>query len=295
MTSFSTPSAIKADDASADADRRFGGLRRLFGEAGYARIRAGRVAVVGVGGVGSWAAEALARCGVARLVLIDLDHVSESNVNRQIQALTPQLGQAKVLALKERIAHIHPACEVHAVEDFVDAANWPGLCPADVDVVIDACDDPRAKGTLARWALQHHRALVIAGAAGGKMHAHHVEVADLLHVTHDALLAQLRQRLRKEGLLPPAPRKPQATPAKGCGLRCVFSRDTSHKPVTSAEDACAVPAAVESNLHCHGYGSVVTVTATFGMVAADEALRLLRTRHPHPAPAAESGPQGKSG
>ena len=295
MMPLSTHPAIDADGAQADADRRFGGLRRLYGEAGYERIRAGRVAVVGVGGVGSWAAEALARCGVARLVLIDLDHVAESNVNRQIQALTPQLGQAKVLALKERIAHIHPGCEVHAVEDFVETGNWPGLCPAEVDVVIDACDDPRAKWTLARWALEHHRALVIAGAAGGKMHAHHVEVADLLHVTHDALLAQLRQRLRKEGLLPPAARKPQAVPAKGCGLRCVFSRDASHKPAVAAEDACAVPAAVESNLHCHGYGSVVTVTATFGMVAADEAVHLLRTRRAHPAPATKSGHQGKSG
>ncbi len=129
---------MRATDA--DLERRFGGLRRLSGDAAYARLRALRVAVVGVGGVGSWAAEALARSGVAALALIDLDHVAESNVNRQVQALGATLGAAKVLALRERIADIHPACEVTPVEAFVDESNWPALLGAPVDVVIDACD-----------------------------------------------------------------------------------------------------------------------------------------------------------
>ena len=116
-----------ADDA--DLERRFGGLRRLYGDAAYLRIRAAHVAIVGVGGVGSWAAEALARSGVAALTLVDLDHVSESNVNRQVQALGSTLGMAKVDALKARIADIHPGCVVAGVEEFVDAANWPGLLP----------------------------------------------------------------------------------------------------------------------------------------------------------------------
>ena len=122
-------SALAPLDADLDADleRRFGGLRRLYGEDGYARLRGARVAVVGVGGVGSWAAEALARSGVASLTLIDADHVSESNVNRQVQALDSTLGQAKVQALRERIALIHPGCAVHPVEAFVEADNWPGL------------------------------------------------------------------------------------------------------------------------------------------------------------------------
>ena len=140
-------------DPEADAERRFGGLRRLYGNAGYARIRALRIAIVGVGGVGSWAAEALARSGVAALTLIDLDHVSESNINRQVQALGATLGQAKVLALRERIADIHPGCAVSCVEEFADEDNWPGLLPAEVDGVIDACDQVRAKATLAAWAL----------------------------------------------------------------------------------------------------------------------------------------------
>ncbi|HSM21435.1 MAG TPA: ThiF family adenylyltransferase, partial [Rubrivivax sp.] len=117
----------------ADLERRFGGLRRLYGDAGYARLRAARFAVVGLGGVGSWAAEALARCGVAELTLIDLDHVAESNIHRQVQALGATLGQAKAQALRERIADIHPGCRVHAVEEFASADNWTALLPAPVD------------------------------------------------------------------------------------------------------------------------------------------------------------------
>jgi len=134
-----------------DLERRFGGLRRLYGDAGYARLRAGRVAVVGVGGVGSWAAEALARSGVEALTLIDLDHVAESNVNRQVQALDATFGQAKVLALSDRIAQIHPGCVVRAVEAFVEPEVWPSLLESPVDVLIDACDQLSAKVLLAAW------------------------------------------------------------------------------------------------------------------------------------------------
>ncbi|HRD98189.1 MAG TPA: ThiF family adenylyltransferase, partial [Rubrivivax sp.] len=121
---MTVPAALAAE---ADLDRRFGGLRRLYGDAAYERLRAARIAVVGLGGVGSWTVEALARCGVAQLVLFDLDHVAESNINRQVQALEHTLGQAKVVALRERIAAIHPGCDVRGVEDFVGVANWPAL------------------------------------------------------------------------------------------------------------------------------------------------------------------------
>lgn len=267
-------SAVIASDA-ADLERRFGGLKRLYGEAGYQRLRQARVAVIGIGGVGSWAAEALARCGVAALTLIDLDHIAESNVNRQIHALDATLGQAKVLAMQERIKQIHPGCEVTCVDEFVEAGNWPALLSAQVDVIIDACDDPRAKHTLAAWALREKKALVTVGAAGGKRQAHLVDVADLIHVTHDPLLAQLRQRLRRDQLIPSANRKPRA-----CGLSCVFSREAVSRPETGAQ--CEVDgktggsaASFDANLNCHGYGSVVTVTASFGLVAANEALRLI--------------------
>ena len=135
----------------ADLERRFGGLRRLYGEEGYRRLRELRVAVVGLGGVGSWAAEALARCGVAGLTLIDLDHVAESNVNRQVQALGSTLGMHKGAALAARIADIHPGCEVTVVDEFVEPANWPRLLPAPVHALVDACDQLRAKAALASY------------------------------------------------------------------------------------------------------------------------------------------------
>lgn len=253
----------------ADLERRFGGLRRLYGDAGYARIRAARVAVVGLGGVGSWAAEALARSGVAALTLIDLDHVAESNLNRQVQALESTLGMAKAQALRERIADIHPECSVFAVEAFADASNWPALLPDVVDIVIDACDQVQAKAAIAAWALATGAPLVIAGAAGGKRKPQAVEVEDLALVTHDPLLASLRQRLRqKHGAARQGP----------IGLSCVFSREAVAMPA----DACDV----EANLNCHGYGSSVGVTATFGMVAAQLALESASTRREQGSPMA---------
>lgn len=245
----------------ADLERRFGGLRRLWGDTAYQRVRVARIAVIGVGGVGSWAAEALARCGVANLVLIDLDHIAESNINRQVQALGSTVGAAKVDALRQRIADIHPGCHVEAIEAFVEPDQWPALLPHAVDGVIDACDQSSAKLALATWALAGQHRLVIAGAAGGKSKPHALEVDDLAHVTHDPLLASLRQRLRKAG----APRSGRI------GLTCVFSREPVMAPLEEA-DACGT----DGTLNCHGYGSVVTVTASFGMAAAAEVLRQVR-------------------
>jgi tRNA A37 threonylcarbamoyladenosine dehydratase len=241
-----------------DLERRFGGLRRLYGDDGYARVRAARVAVVGVGGVGSWAAEALARSGVAELTLIDMDHVSESNVNRQVQALGATLGQAKVQALRERIADIHPSCIVRAVDEFAGEDNWPALLVQPVDAVIDACDQVRAKVVMAAWSLATGTPLVVAGAAGGKRSPQAVEVDDLAQATHDPLLASLRQRLRKEH---------GAARSGAMGVRCVFSREAVAAPPGDCE--------VDGSLNCHGYGSSVAVTATFGMVAASAAIEAL--------------------
>ncbi len=252
MTSLALAAATEDD-----LERRFGGLRRLYGEAGYRRLRGLRVAIVGLGGVGSWAAEALARSGVAGLTLIDLDHVAESNINRQVQALGSTLGMAKPVALQQRIADIHPHCEVRCVEEFVEPDNWPGLLPAPVDAVIDACDQVRAKLALAAWAMQEQMAFVCAGAAGGKQQAQAVEMADLAEVTHDPLLASLRQRLRKQA---------GAARQGRIGLRCVFSRESVMAP---ADAECSV----DGSLNCHGYGSSVAVTATFGMVAAGDVIR----------------------
>ena len=242
----------------ADLERRFGGLRRLYGAAAYERVRQARVAVVGVGGVGSWTAEALARSGVASLTLIDLDHVAESNINRQVHATGPTIGQAKVQALKDRIALIHPGCVVHAIEEFVDEDNALALLGAQpLDGVVDCCDQVRAKAAVAVWAQAQGVAVVSVGAAGGKLQPHLLEVADLFDVTHDPLLASLRQRWRQ---------RHQGARKGSMGLRCVFSREAVKPP----QDGVCDVHGNDGSLNCHGYGSSVTVTATFGMVAAAE-------------------------
>ena len=168
-----------AADPDADLARRFGGMERLFGVAAAARIRQAHVAVVGIGGVGSWAAEALARSGVGALTLVDLDHVAESNINRQVHALDTTIGQAKVQAMRERIALIHPGCVVQCVEEFVEPGNWPAVLPGAVDAVIDACDQVRAKLAMADWARRNKSIFITVGAAGGKRLAHQVDIDDL--------------------------------------------------------------------------------------------------------------------
>jgi tRNA A37 threonylcarbamoyladenosine dehydratase len=246
----------------ADFERRFGGLRRLYGVAGAQRIFDAHVVVVGIGGVGSWAVEALARSGVRRLGLIDLDHVSESNINRQIHACTATLGMSKVDAMRQRIEGFHPGCQVDAVDEFVTADNWPGLLQGQrPDAVIDACDQIRAKTAMAAWARQAGVRFVSVGAAGGKCRAYAVEVADLSEVTHDPLLAQLRYRLRKHHL---------GARQGRMGTTCVFSREA----VAAPDAACGVGDG-DGSLNCHGYGSVVSVTASFGFCAAGWVLQEL--------------------
>ena len=257
-------------DAAADAQRRFGGLQRLYGLNGAQQIRASHVVVVGIGGVGSWAAEALARSGVGRLTLIDMDHIAPSNINRQIHALTPTIGQAKVLAMQERIASIHPSCQVIAVDDFVTPENWPGLLTHPVDAVIDACDQMSAKLAMAQWARKTGQCFITVGAAGGKRLAHKVDIDDLVATTHDPLLAQLRYRLRKHDGAPRGGKK--------IGVPCVFSREAVAGPDASCQlEAGGSP---DGSLNCHGYGSVVAVTATFGQCAAGWVLDRLAHNKP---------------
>lgn len=254
-----------------DHARRFGGLERLYGPSGAAAIFASHVVVVGVGGVGSWAAEALARSGVGRLTLIDLDHVSESNVNRQVHALEATLGQAKVAAMRERIAQINPRCEVACIEDFAGPDNWPALLPCGVSGLVDACDQVRAKVALAAWALQSRSLFISVGAAGGKRAAQQVEIDDLAHVTHDPLLAKLRYELRR--------RHGAARDGAPIGLPCVYSREAVRPP----DPSCAIDGTRDGSLNCHGYGSVVAVTATFGFCAAGWLLDRLAARAVVPA------------
>ncbi len=241
-------------------ERRFGGLRRLYGVAGADQIFDAHVVVVGIGGVGSWAVEGLARSGVRRLTLIDLDHVSESNINRQIHALDRTLGQAKSEAMRDRIALFHPDCVVDVIDEFVTPQNWPALLinvlgETRPSALIDACDQVQAKTALAAWSLAARIPLICVGAAGGKRLAHAMEVADLAQITHDPLLAQLRYRLRKHH---------RGARQGVIGVMCVFSREA----VAAPDATCAIEEGGDGSLNCHGYGSVVSVTASFGFGAA---------------------------
>lgn len=259
-----SPSSSTVAGEPAVHARRFGGMERLYGVAGAAAIRASHVVVVGIGGVGSWSVEALARCGVGRLTLIDFDHIAESNINRQIHALESTLGQAKVEAMRERIGGINPDCGVLTIDDFVTPENWLLLvrtaeeAQGPIHGVIDACDQPKAKLVMAQWARtrvdRRNPAFITVGAAGGKRLAHRVDIDDLSAVTYDPLLAQLRHRLRK---MHDAPRD-----GKKMGVNCVFSRESVARPDAS----CNIDG--DGTLNCSGYGSVVSVTATFGQCAA---------------------------
>jgi tRNA A37 threonylcarbamoyladenosine dehydratase len=252
---------------SADLERRFGGVARLYGQDGAAALRNAHVCVVGIGGVGSWAAEALARSGVGQLTLIDLDHVAESNVNRQIQALTETLGQAKVLAMKERIAAINPSCTVTTIEDFVTGENVAERVPA-CDAVIDAIDQVRAKAALIAHCRLAKIAVVTTGGAGGRTDPARLKVDDLSRTTQDALASKLRARLRKEYGF-------SRDPKKKFGVPCVYSDEQIRRPASA--EACDIDDHVAGlhGLNCAGYGSSVCVTATFGFAAAARVIGIL--------------------
>lgn len=247
-----------------DDSRRFGGIARLYGDAGRARLAAAHVCVVGIGGVGSWAVEALARTGVGRLTLIDLDHVAESNINRQIHAADATLGQAKVEAMRERIAGYNPACRVAVVDDFVTVDNAPQLLAGGFDYVVDAIDAVRVKVAMIAVARERGLPLVTCGAAGGQIEPTQIRVDDLARTLQDPLLAKVRGQLRKaHGFT--------RDPKKKFGVEAVFSTEPLRYPAPEA--ACDVAAGAAgapgpAGLNCAGFGSVVTVTACVGMFAA---------------------------
>lgn len=250
--------------ADANLDRRFGGVARLWGDAAYARFRRARIAVIGIGGVGSWAAEALARSAVGTLVLIDLDHIAESNTNRQIHALGSQYGKAKVAAMAERILAINPAARVHPIEAFVDPDNVAALV-GDVDFAIDCIDQVSAKAAL----IAHCRAakidVVTCGAAGGRTDPTRIRSADLARAAGDPLLAKVRYRLRRRYGFP----REAAGRARPFGVAAVYSDEPVRLPLGDCAPARPLNAA---KLACAGYGSSVALTAPLGFAAAALAL-----------------------
>lgn len=249
---------------AADLGRRFGGVGRLYGSSAQQRFAAAHVCVVGIGGVGSWVAEALARSAIGRITLVDLDMVAESNVNRQIHALGDTFGRAKTSAMAERIAAINPACRVTEIEDFVTPENVASLLGGgDYDYLVDAIDQVRAKAALIAWWHRRGGAMVSVGGAGGKSDPTQIAVADLTRTEQDPLLAKLRSTLRRDyGFTREAGRK--------FGVTAVYSREALRRPQEG--DSCAPLA---GGLNCAGFGSSVCVTASFGLFAAAQALNHL--------------------
>ena len=243
----------------ANLERRFGGVSRLYGHGSFEQLAAAHVCVVGIGGVGSWAVEALARSGVGRLTLIDLDHVAESNINRQAQALTSTLGQAKVLATAERIHDIHPGCRLTTIDDFVTPENVAELIPQ-CDVVVDAIDQVRAKAALVAHCHGRQQKVVTTGGAGGKTNPSLIRIDDLALTTQDALAASLRATLRKVHGFPTQLKQK-------FGIDCVYSIEPTRRPMDNCETAPS-----GHGLNCAGYGSSVCITGTFGFAAASRAL-----------------------
>ena len=221
------------------------------------RLRGAHGVVVGLGGVGSWAAEALARSGVGRLTLVDLDHVAESNLNRQLHATVSTIGVAKVDAMRERILSIVPDCEVQTVDAFVTSEDVAEILPAGSDVVIDAIDAPRAKAAMIRWASDSACAIVVCGAAGGRRDPLALRRVDLADARGDRLLAAVRSRLRRDYGFP--------APGQRFGVTAIQAEqfNVQVNPVDVGQGA---------PLACAGYGSIVTVTAAMGFAAAAAAI-----------------------
>ena len=244
-----------------DFNRRFGGVERLYGKDAVTLFKKAHICVIGIGGVGSWAAEALARSAVGHLTLIDLDHIAESNINRQIHALSQTLGKSKVLAMKERILEINPMCQVDTVDDFILNENLEALIKQHFNVVIDAIDQASIKTSLALYTLKEKIPLVMTGGAGGRIDPSFVKIADLSLTHGDRLTAKIRHDVKKAL---------QLKESQKVGIDVVFTDEVMIKP----EDACEADEAL-TGLHCGGYGSSVMITATFGFMAASLALKKL--------------------
>lgn len=247
-------------DDQASLQRRFGGLNRLYGDGTHQFLNQQvHVMVVGVGGVGSWAAEALARSGVGRITLLDMDHVAESNINRQIQASDATLGQAKIQALAQHIQTYFPSCNLTLVDTFLEPSNAQELlaqfaaAQGEHKVLLDCCDNVRAKVAMVHWAQQLGITVVLSGSAGGKSKPWLVQPADLRDTTNDPLLAKVRYTLRREyGYA--------REPKKKLGVQVFYSAEQMMRGQVVCDPS--------SGLNCAGYGSVVTVTATMGMQMA---------------------------
>lgn len=260
---------------TADVERRFGGLERLYGPETLRRLTGAHVAVAGIGGVGSWCVEALARSGVGQLTLIDMDHVAESNVNRQLHALSETLGQSKINAMAERVRGINPHCRLHLIDDFVTPDNVADVLAQDLDVLVDCTDQANAKIAMILEARRRKLAIVVCGGAGGKTNVLTLRAGDLTVALNDALLAKLRNTLRRHHGYP------KGADANGkalkrvprMGVRALWFDQPAILPEQWLDPQPRELGGVGlQGLSCAGYGSAVAVTASMGMAAAADAI-----------------------
>ncbi|MGM0982615.1 MAG: tRNA cyclic N6-threonylcarbamoyladenosine(37) synthase TcdA [Pseudomonadota bacterium] len=261
-----------------DYDARFGGIRRLYGQRAVEHFRRAHVVVVGVGGVGSWTVEALARSGIGKLTLIDLDDVCVSNVNRQLHALEDTIGRPKVEVLAERCRAIQPGIEVVADTAFVTPANLAKRIPTDADHLVDAIDSVVAKAALIAWCKRRKLPITVTGAAGGQTDPTRIRVADLSRTEHDPLLAKVRARLRRDFGF-------SRNPKRRFSVECVYSDEQLVYPGSDGEVCFQKPSEGESTrLDCaSGFGAATFVTGSFGFTAAARVMARL-TRHAHTTP-----------
>ncbi|UTY57732.1 tRNA cyclic N6-threonylcarbamoyladenosine(37) synthase TcdA [Massilia sp. erpn] len=276
MNSLHTPfglgdGAAAAPEHDIDFERRFGGIARLYGARALERFRSAHVCVIGVGGVGSWIVEALARSAIGRMTLIDLDNVAESNINRQIQALSGTLGMAKITALAERVAQINPYCQITQIEDFITPDNLDEMIGSHAyDYVIDAIDSAKSKTALIHYCRSKGIPLITIGSAGGQTDPTRIEVRDLAKTEQEPLLKKVRRRLRSQYNYPPNSKNK-------LNVDAVFSMEPLKFPETG--EVCSVDADEKqpgvTGINCAGFGSSVVVTATFGLVAAGHLLNKL--------------------
>lgn len=251
-------------------DERFHGIDRLYGAGSVARLAQSRVCVVGIGGVGSWAVEALARSGIGQLTLIDADDVCVSNTNRQLHALEGEYGRPKVGVMAERARRIRPGIRLDVVEEFLTPSNLERLLGRGHDLVIDCCDAFRVKVEAIAWCRRRKLPLITCGSAGGRTDPTLVSVRDLSRTEHDALLALVRKKLREEFRFPRGPKR-------YFGVQAVYSRENVRYPQADGSVCGTRPGTGESlKLDCGGgLGAATHVTAAFAFAAVSRALARL--------------------
>ncbi|KOC89781.1 tRNA cyclic N6-threonylcarbamoyladenosine(37) synthase TcdA [Winslowiella iniecta] len=253
--------------------QRFGGTARLYGQHALQLFAEAHVCVIGIGGVGSWAAEALARTGIGTITLIDMDDVCVTNTNRQVHALRDNVGKAKTEVMAERILAINPECRVICIDDFITAENTAELMSGGFSYVIDAIDSVRPKAALLAWCRRNKMPLVTTGGAGGQIDPTQIQVADLAKTIQDPLAAKLRERLKQDFAI--------VKNSKGkLGIDCVFSTEALVYPQPDGT-VCASRSTAEGpkRMDCSaGFGAATMVTATFGFVAVSHVLKKMMAR-----------------